>query len=164
MSGEAEGFRALLIKGTRLLRQGKGAQAATFLKQAYEMEPENLDAALNYGGALIMAGKFRQAVPILEALRDREPDNAMVWTNLGAAYLGNPVLANDEQQEQAIAAFVRALQLNPEAPSVAYNLALIYRDRLENDEAIHWLQRALRTSPADKHARALLKRLKDKKA
>lgn len=161
MAEDGDRFRALLVRGTRLLRQGKAAKATPILQEAYALEPESFDAALNLGGALVVSGKFSKAVPILEDLRDREPDNAMVWTNLGAAYLGNPVLATDERQELAIGAFRRALELDPRAPSVAYNLALIYRDRKENQEAIHWLRRALDTNPADRHARALLKRLRE---
>jgi tetratricopeptide (TPR) repeat protein len=83
----------------------------------------------------------------------------MIWTNLGAAYLGNPVLATDAQQQQAIAAFEQALALNPAAPSVAYNIGLIYRDRQENEQAIHWFRRAVQTNPRDKDARRILKRL-----
>lgn len=159
-SGEQDRFRSLLVKGTRLLRQGKAAKALPLLERAYAMEPENFDAALNLGGALVMHGHFSKAIPVLERLRDREPDNAMVWTNLGAAYLGNPVLATDDAQDKAIEAFRQAITLDPEAPSVAYNLGLIYRDRQENDEAIRWFRKALDTDPADRHARAILKRLR----
>lgn len=160
MRADSNEFRELLIKGTRLLRKGKAAKAVPLLQQAYESQPDHLDAALNYGGALILTGQFRKAIPVLEALREREPKNAMVWTNLGAAYLGNPVLATDDQQEQAIEAFEKALAIDPRAPSVAYNLGLIHRDREDYQEAIRWLQRALQTNPSDQHARSLLKRLK----
>ncbi|MFW6096539.1 MAG: tetratricopeptide repeat protein [Chloroflexota bacterium] len=44
---------------------------------------------------------------------------------------------------------------------MAYNLALIYRDRKERDEAMRWLRRAVDTNPADRHARSLLKRLRE---
>jgi len=71
----------------------------------------------------------------------------MVWTNLGAAYLGNPILAKDEDQQRAIAAFKQALKLNPTAPNVAYNLGLIHRDRQEKDEALYWFRQAVKTNP-----------------
>lgn len=161
MTEDADRFRTLLVRGTRLLRQGKAAKATPLLQEAYALEPDNFDAALNLGGALVVSGKFSKAIPVLEELRDREPTNAMVWTNLAAAYLGNPVLATDERQEHAIGAFKRALELDPQAPSVAYNLALIYRDRKERDEAMRWLRRAVDTNPADRHARSLLKRLRE---
>ena len=156
---ERERFQALLREGTNLLRQRRATDAMPLLEEAHRLDPAVPDAALNLSGAYIMAGQFKKAVPILEELREREPDNAMVWTNLGAAYLGNPILATTEQQMRAITAFKQALALDPSAPSVAYNLGLIYRDRQELENARHWFRRAVRTNPRDQHARSLLKRL-----
>jgi len=160
-SDDRERFQALLRQGTNLLREGKATDAIPLLVGAYGLDPASLDAALNLGGSYIMAGQFNEAVPILEGLRGREPDNAMVWTNLGAAYLGNPVLATEKQQMRAITAFKQALELDPSAPSVAYNLGLIYRDRREWNKAKRWLRRAVRTNPQDQHARSLLERLEN---
>jgi tetratricopeptide (TPR) repeat protein len=151
----------LLREGTDLLRQGKVREALPLLEEAHEIDKVQPDVALNLGSAYILAGKFSKAVPILEALRAREPANAMVWTNLGAAYLGNPVLATDEQQRAAIDAFKRALEIDPVAPSVAYNIGLIYRDRGEREKAIQWFGRALESNPRDQHARHVLRRLID---
>ena len=161
MSEERDTLEALLLRGTRLLHEGKAAEAIPMLAQAYAMDPENPDAALNFSGALILTGQFKKARPVLEALRDREVENAMVWTNLGAAHLGNPALATDEQQRKAIEAFERALELDEHAPSVAYNLGLIYRDRQERAEAARWFRRALKTNPGDRHARSLLKQIEN---
>jgi tetratricopeptide (TPR) repeat protein len=82
----------------------------------------------------------------------------MLWLNLGAAYLGNPVLALDRHQQQAIRAFQRALELHPEAPNAAYNIGLIYRDRKELDNAIHWFGQAVQHNPGDADAYRLLAR------
>jgi len=106
-----------------------------------------------------LGGQFKRAVPILESLVEREPGNAMAWTNLGAAYLGNPVLATTEEQDKAIAAFERALKCNPAAPHVAYNIGLICRDRGDRDGAAHWFTRALQANPLDADARRILERL-----
>ena len=154
-----ERFIHLLRAGTSLLKQGKVGDALPYLREAYALNPGSLDAALNLSGALILDKKFSKAVPILERLRDEHPDNAMILTNLGAAYLGNPILATEEHQLRAIEAFEEALDANPEAPSVAYNIGLIYRDRQEKEEAIRWFRRALETNPRDRDARSLLERL-----
>jgi tetratricopeptide (TPR) repeat protein len=98
-------------------------------------------------------------VQVLEPLSEREPQNPMVWTNLGAAYLGNPVLATGQDQQRAIQAFKRALAINPSTPNVAYNLGLIYRDRGEAELALHWFQRALQANPDDRDARSYIKKL-----
>lgn len=152
-------FDALFRRGTTLLHEGKVAQALPLLVQAHKLDPAHVHAALNLGGAYILSRQFRQAVAVLEPLSEREPHNAMVWTNLGAAYLGNPVLARSEEQLRAIAAFKQALALDPAAPHVAYNIGLIYRDRRETAEAIAWFTRALQANPRDDDARRLLQRL-----
>jgi tetratricopeptide (TPR) repeat protein len=129
------------------------------LEQAYTLNPQHINAALNLGGACILLGRFKQAIPILERASALQPDNAMIWVNLGAAYLGNPILATDRQQLQAIKAFKRALEIQPDAPSVAYNLGLIYRDRGAKDEALHWFREAVRVNPRDQDAQRYLDRL-----
>ncbi len=82
-----------------------------------------------------------------------------MWINLGAAYLGNPILARDEEQQQAIAAFERALEIDPIAPSVAYNIGLVYRDRKDVEQARYWFQQAIQHNPNDQDARRILERL-----
>ena len=155
----SQNFDVLLREGTDLLRRGKTSEALEILEAAYSLQPQNLDAALNLSGALILSNKFKRAVEVLEPLRDMAPDNPMVWTNLGAAYLGNPVIALDTNHEKAIAAFKQALALNPAAPSVAYNIGLIYRDRREPEEAAQWFRKAVQTNPNDQHARSLLEKM-----
>ncbi|MFN2161126.1 MAG: tetratricopeptide repeat protein [Candidatus Promineifilaceae bacterium] len=153
-------FDALFRTGSDLLHQGKAAPAVPYLEQAHRLQPENVDAGINLAGAYILSKKFKNAVKVLEPLSETNPDNPKIWTNLGAAYLGNPVLANDEAQQQAIAAFERALALDPVSPSVAYNIGLVYRDRGEVDKAIAWFEKAVKHNPRDQHARAILARLR----
>lgn len=149
----------LLRRGTQALHAGQVATAAEQLERAHALDEENGDVALNLGGAYILSRRFARAVAVLEPLSAREPDNPMVWTNLGAAYLGNPVLAGDEEHERAIAAFQRALELDPAAPNVAYNLGLIHRDRGEREEALRWFMRAVMANPNDRDARSQIQRI-----
>jgi len=146
-------------RGTRLLHAGKASDAIPYLEKACSMNPDHIDAAINLSGAYILGSDFNKALAILEPLSEREPDNAMIWTNLGAAYLGNPVLARDEEQKRAIAAFERALVIRPASPHAAYNIALIYRDRKENEKAVKWFRQAIRDDPSDPHARSMLDKL-----
>lgn len=152
-------FFDLLRQGTEALHRGDTAKAARFLERAHQMDPDNQDAALNLGGAYILSKKFAQAVTVLERLSERVPHNPMVWTNLGAAYLGNPILAKDAEQLRAIAAFERAIELNPIAPNVAYNLGLVHLDRRENERALHWFERAVQANPNDRDARRFIEQL-----
>ena len=145
--------------GTEALHGGDLERATQLLERAHQLDKNHVDAALNLGAAYVLAKNFSMALTVLEPLSEREPDNAMVWTNLGAARLGNPVLARDKDQRRAIAAFERAIDLDPVAPSVAYNLGLIYRDRQDIDMALHWFRRAVQSNPFDRDARRLIERL-----
>ena len=143
-----------------MLAQGRAQQAQAIFERLFKLRPDDVSVALNLSGAYILNKQFKRAVPLLEEMRAREPHNAMAWTNLGAALLGNPVLATTEEQDQAIAAFERALDCDPVAPNVAYNIGLIYRDRNDVDRAIHWFTRALQTNPNDHDAQRILSRLR----
>lgn len=149
--------KRLLRRGTALLQQGNAAKAATLLARAHQIAPDDVDIALNLSSAYILTRQFDRAIPILEKLTEQMPDNEMIWTNLGAAYLGNPILARDAEQNRAIEAFEKALSLNPNAPHVAYNLGLVHRDRREFERAVHWFEKAIETNPRDVDAHALLK-------
>jgi Flp pilus assembly protein TadD len=149
----------LLNLGANLLEQGKAEEAIWHLEQALELDDQNVAVLINLGGAYVMAGHHKKAVPLLETARDAEPENAMVWTNLAAAYLGNPLLATPEQQMQAIEAFQKALDLNPAAPNVHYNLGLIFVDRGDADLAAAAFRKAIQVNPFDRDARSWLRKL-----
>jgi tetratricopeptide (TPR) repeat protein len=152
-------FEALFRRGSELLHRGKINEAVTVLQKAHSLNPDHFDASLNLSGAYILTKKFKQAAALLDMLREKAPNNVMVWTNLGAAYLGNPVLARDEEQLKAITAFEEALAIDPIAPNVAYNIGLIYRDRRQYEMAIAWFKRALQANPNDKDAQNLIDKL-----
>jgi tetratricopeptide (TPR) repeat protein len=156
-----EEARRLLNRGARLLEQGQAKQAIPHLEQACQLDRESVPALINLGGAYVMVGRHKEAIPILEAARDAEPHNAMIWINLGAAYLGNPILATPEEQMQAITAFEGALELNPAAPNVHYNLGLIFVDRKEGDLAMAAFRQAIRVNPLDRDARHWLRKLEE---
>ncbi len=158
-SNKTESFDFLLRQGSELLHKGRPAEATPLLEEAHRLDPDDPRVALNLSSAYILGGKFSRAVPVLEILSEQTPDNPMVWTNLGAAFLGNPVLARNKEQQKAIVAFKRALAIDPVAPSAAYNIGLIYRDRKEYEGAVFWFREAIKANPKDKHARNLVSRL-----
>ena len=155
-------FREHFSKGTLLLKAGKHIQATAELEKAYALDSENYDVCLNLAGAYILGKKFKQAIELLETLAKKYPDDAQIWQNLGAAYLGNPIIANDEAQLRAVDAFIHALQLKPNLPHIAYNIGLIHKDRQEYKAAIEWFTIAIKTDPTDRDAKYWVAELTDK--
>ncbi len=149
----------LLNLGADLLAQGQAPDALDCLEQAYRLDAGSVPVCINLGGAYVMCGRHKKAIPVLEAARDAEPGDAMIWINLGAAYLGNPILATAEQQVRAIAAFEKALQIDPTAPNIHYNLGLIFLDRGDRDLAVAAFRRAMEVNPFDRDARRWLDKL-----
>jgi tetratricopeptide (TPR) repeat protein len=149
----------LLNEGARLLRQQRPDEAANRLERARELDPMNVEVAINLGGAYVMQGHHAKAVPVLEEASRADPDHVMVWINLAAAYLGYLEASDEDSQRKAIAAFERALALDPKAPSVNYNLGLIYKQRGEIEKAAAHFWRALDVDPSDNDARIRLRQL-----
>ncbi len=145
-------FYRLLNEGAKLLAQRRAQEAAPLLEKAYYLDPDSVEVKINLGGAYILQNRFQDAIPILEEAAEQAPDNPMVWTNLAAAYLGHVEHASPEQQEAAIKAFKKALEADPKAPHVDYNLGLIYMHRGDLPAALAHFQRALEVNPEDKDA------------
>jgi cytochrome c-type biogenesis protein CcmH/NrfG len=159
--GTHQRAQRLLNEGAKLLRQRRPAEAVDHLERARELDPTLVEVAINLGGAYVMQGRHKEAVSVLEEASQRAPEHVMVWINLGAAYLGYLEESGEEGQLKAIAAFEKALSLDPEAPSVNYNLGLIYKERGEMQKAAAHFWRALDVDPSDRDARIRLKQLGD---
>lgn len=142
----------LLAEGARLLGQRRPGEAAGRLAQAAELLPDNVDVAINLGGAYILQGKYDKAVTVLERATALAPANAMLWVNLAAAHLGSLELSGPGQQERAIAAYERALQIDPATPNVHYNLGLVYKDRQDWAKARAHFTAALSVDASDADA------------
>lgn len=155
----SERARRLLNRGARLLELGKARKAIPVLEEAYDLDSESVPILISLGGAYVVSDQHQRAIPLLEKAKAAEPQNAMAWINLGAAYLGNPILATGSQQLQAIAAFEKALEIDPTAPSVHYNLGLVFVDRGDTDLALAAFRQAARVNPHDRDAQIWIGRL-----
>ncbi len=153
-----EQFYRQMRQASTLLQSGgsdNAKAAAQIMERLYELHPDNADVVLNLGAAYILSKQYKRAIPVLEAAATTI-GNAAVWANLAAAYLGTLQISTRDQQDKAIAAFNRALEVDPYHPNAHYNLGLIYQDRGDWENAQAMFLCALRTDPMDSDARNLL--------
>lgn len=152
-------YRDALNESARLLHANRPGEAMKVLERLSQEHPDDPDVAINMGGALILQRKWNKAVKLLEEAVAKHPDNALLWSNLAAAYLGRLETSGPRQQERAIRAYEKALQVDPNVPNVHYHLGLIYKERGDLKRASAHFQRALEVNPGDRDARYWLDRL-----
>jgi tetratricopeptide (TPR) repeat protein len=150
---QSQSFLQALNDGARLLSQNRPGEALQKLLPLHKAAPANAEVTINVGGAYILQRKWNRATQVLRAAVALNPDHAMLWVNLGAAELGVLETSGPAQQERAIEAFERALQIDPFTANVDYHLGLIYMHRGELNRAGAFFQRALEVRPDDRDAR-----------
>jgi len=151
----------LLEEGVRLLNAGRYGEAIDVLQEAHNLLPDDVDIMITLGGAMILAGKWNKAEQFLQAAVEKHPESPQLWLNLAAATLGRLELAPRWRQDKAIAAYQRAIELDPIAPSAHYNVGLIHAERKDWEQAIQWFEAAVQANPLDKDARLWLKRARE---
>jgi hypothetical protein len=104
---------------------------------------QQADPTLAQGLALLQSGDAAGAVNVLKSVTSREPRNGRAWRNLGVAY------QQAKDSDSAIAAFQRALEVQPEMVAPLYNIALIYAAKQDADRAFEWLGKAKATRKID---------------
>ena len=159
--GNGADYRTVLNESARLLRANRPGEAIAVLEPLQADLPDDPDIAINMGGALILQRKWSKAVKILKRAVEVSPDNVLLWTNLAAAYLGRLETSGPKHQARAIAAYERALGLDPSTPNVHYHLGLIYKQQGNLSRSSAMFQRALEVNPEDRDARFWMERLSD---
>lgn len=122
-----------------LLRQGQDAEARAEIEKLEAAGPGSAFAAAQVYQRL---ERYAEGVPILTRLTAAKPDLAPAWFLLGAA------LERTGDHERAIAAFRKALELEPDFHSALNYLGYLWADRGENlDEALALILRAVALDP-----------------
>ena len=159
--GTSADYRTILNESARLLRANRPGEAIAVLEPLRADLPNDPDIAINLGGALILQRKWSKAVQILKKAVDFSPENVLLWTNLAAAHLGRMETSGPKHQARSIAAYEKALGIDPSTPNVHYHLGLIYKQQGKLSRSSAMFQRALEINPDDRDARFWMEKLSD---
>ncbi len=117
-------------------------QGIAELQQAVSLAPNNADVYFALAEGLNIAGRHAEALgPIHKAMRLNPHYPANYPFNLGWAYQGTG------QVEEALAAYKRAVNLNPDFPGTHLQLADLYSELGQEEEARREAAEILRISP-----------------
>ncbi|MGC6453757.1 MAG: tetratricopeptide repeat protein [Candidatus Puniceispirillaceae bacterium] len=101
--------------GMCLRHLGQPEDAIESYRTALAIRPDLVDAALNLGLALVRSGRADEAVDSYLHHLDRMPGNARLHSHLGLAF------TETRQFADAVAAFGRALEINPDQIDARFN-------------------------------------------
>lgn len=112
-----------------------GARDFVLAQSILERARRHLDTPKRAGAALdlmrLMGAKKQDLIAAAQRLADQYPEDAHAFRTAGAA------LQSVKKLDQAAANYARALNLVPEDAGTRNNMALLYRDRGDLDEAIN---------------------------
>ncbi|HET9350397.1 MAG TPA: tetratricopeptide repeat protein, partial [Burkholderiales bacterium] len=131
-----EHARALYNLGTALRELHQPEEAERVLRRLVELDPADGDGLFQLGELLLEAGRFNEAAGVLEPALARLPRNA-----LAAFYLGIACVRGGDPR-RAVAAFRRALEIEPAYPEVLLNLGNAHSLLNEHEEALHCFRQA----------------------
>jgi tetratricopeptide (TPR) repeat protein len=156
---------ALLEKGCVLLALSRPAEAMEALERAAEIEPDNRDVCWNILRAAYDLGRYERAMECCEELQRTGED----WVDL-LVYKGVIHRRLHGSDEEELACYDRAIELDPEVPESWQNKAdvlcelgrpdqalLCYDRAIELDPrlAASWTKKSIALSAQDRHEEAL---------
>ncbi len=148
LPGNPDGW-ALLGYAHRANRQYDAAADA--YRRAVELAPQNLNYRSAYGLILGQAGELEKGLAELQKVTSTPGyKDAAGWANLGWIY------RNMDKAQESIAAYQKALQLDPKQEQAALGLGWAHQYTKEYDRAIAAYNQAIQIDPKEASADAYL--------
>jgi predicted CXXCH cytochrome family protein len=131
--------------GQAWLSVGNKTSAIRAFEEAVSREPDSPVALLNLADALTQAGQPTRAISLLNHALKVAPNDALLWYQLGIAHSSRERGA--EPETEAIAAFEKAVTLDPDLAEAHNLLGAALAGKGELDRAEKELLSALRVNP-----------------
>lgn len=128
---------------------GRPEEAEALFRQAQRLEPESWEVEIAYADFLSRRGRYADALALYRRAEAHAPASPRLLRGLGRCcwMLGEP--------RGAIDAVRRAIELDPEDATGSYDLAVMLVRAGRSDEAVEFIDDALRIDPGLWNARAL---------
>jgi tetratricopeptide (TPR) repeat protein len=124
-------------------------EARRWLEKALEIHPSNAEAKVNLGVLAAVEGRSSEARRLLEAGVAEDPRSFEGWNALGM------VRAGGGDFDGAVAAWNQALELNPEATDLLFNIGLAHAEAGRYGSAADSMESYAETAEGETRERAL---------
>ena len=131
------------------LRQGRTTEGRALLERVLRINPEFVDANERLGGVLLKLGETEKAISYLERVTNFRPNDESLG-GLALAYLAVG------RREDAKAALLRAVALNPRRADALGYLGAMFADEGRPGDAVGYVEAAIRAGATTAATYALL--------
>jgi tetratricopeptide (TPR) repeat protein len=107
---------ALMVRGVDEMNGGRLAEAAASFSQAIRVKPQFAEAWNKRATVYFLMREYRKSIADCAEVLKRNPQHFGALSGLGQIYLAL------DQPEEALKWFRRALEVNPNMPTVEYNI------------------------------------------
>jgi len=122
-------------------RQGRIDEAIVQYEKAVELNPRNPTARNNLGVLYDRTGRNDEAIREFEKAMEIDPKNASGQKNLETAKKNQSAI---QERERQIGEALKKAEAQPKDPRASYALARLYAAYGKKDQAIGWLEKALK--------------------
>ena len=143
-------FRVNQLSGEILEIQGQFAEAAGEYRKSIEKNPKALNLHFRLGRALLMGSHSPETLD--SALKEFEAELALNPLDAIAHYQVGQILQVQQKPTQAEVRFEQALKIRPEFTEVLIALGKLRLEAKKNEEAIAFLERAVKLAPSSESA------------
>jgi len=150
LAQETDDADAQLHLAQLYLHENGYKDAAAALERTLKLDPENLEALAVQVQVLERQGQTDASRQLLANALQQRPDSAFLQFELGRWLLRH------EQDEYALLAFARAVELEPDNNEYRYTLASNLHDLEQVEPAQKQLEAIIARDPANRNARVLL--------
>ncbi|MFA6064194.1 MAG: tetratricopeptide repeat protein, partial [Gallionella sp.] len=133
-------------KGIKFHKAGEFGKAIDIYNRVLNREPTNNSLRFLLSDAFLRTEWNGLAANMLQHIVREEPENAEAICNLGVAY------RKENFYDPAKQCWERCLALKGDSVEVCSNMAGLYADSGKPEEALHWLDRALKIEPDNPEA------------
>lgn len=116
----AQSVRSLVNGGNDLYKEEKYTDAEVNYRKALEKEKELVQGHFNLGNALAKEGKYDEAMREFSIAGEKAASTetrSHAWYNIGNSLMGG------QKYQEAVDAYIKSLQLNPQDQEAKYNLS-----------------------------------------
>lgn len=139
-------YNDLFQEALSLHKQGKLDEAELIYNRLLNRTPFQEELTFLVADLYLRKEYNGLAINLLSNLLQNNPQHHGAWCNLGVGF------RKEDKVEFAKAAWKRALAIQGDSAEVCSNMAGLYADHAEPDQALHWIDRALAVAPENVEA------------